>query len=420
MYRSDSEAGSASEAGLTTTSPARKIDPYSEGWKDAGASAVRSALPSLHRSGPRPVASDAVRLPAMWCPLELRTYPGDRQVQERSEEFFRASGFDDLSMQSTKAMGTGRLACMWAPDGTDEGVQLLSDWLMWALLFDDRYCDSGALSRDPTAFNHLVTNMFDLSASAERKRLGDTDFDRFAATFVDIFMRIERIGGAEQVAFLRGAHFQWALGAACGVGDRNGHYLRGLDEHMIVRPLDGAHAAAIHLIEVAAGTWLNAVTRHRGPVRAVTAAAGVLLTVPTDIASYAHEQRQKSLESNIVAILAADHGCPAQEAVDMAYALLEEIMQMFVELTEQLMIDAEPALAHYLRNLSNMVRGTLEWQRLLPRYAYPPEQFADLASGDYAAEALHEIATERLFPPVEPPSSIRWWWDYLRPRSIRT
>ncbi len=370
-------------------------------------------LPSLRRKEVGDVRPEPIRLPPIWCPLPLRARSGDRAVQQQSEKFFAAHGFGDRAMSSAKAMGTGRLACMWAPEGTAEGVQLLSDWLMWALLFDDRYCDAGEVSRDPTAFGHVASRMFEAALAVEREGIGDGEFDGFAAALGDIFARIARIGGAEQALLCSRSQFQWALGAACGVGDRNGNYLRGLEEHLIARPMDGADSVSIHLIEIAEGTWLDSATRLSGPVRAITAAAGLLLTVPTDLASYGHESRQAALESNVVAILAADNDCSVQTAVEMAGALLEEVMQLFVDLRERLAADAGPALRHYLSNLSNMVRGTLEWQRVLPRYACAPEQYADLASGDVAAEPLHEIAAERHFTRVEPPAAIRWWWGYV-------
>ncbi|KZM72625.1 terpene synthase family protein [Nocardia terpenica] len=354
-------------------------------------------------------------IPPIWCPLELRSRAGGIEFQHRSVDFYRRMGFDADSLKSAHDMCTGELACMWAPLGDDEGTQLLADWLMWALLFDDHYCDSGPISRDPTAFNHVAANLMNFALHPERQPLGVEDFDAFAAALADIAARVHTRATPEQVIICLLSHYRWALGAACGVSDRSGNYLRSLDEHMIARGPDGADLADIVLIEIAEATCLDFETRRSPAVRAITDASSVLLSVPTDIASYAREREQRSLESNIVEIIAVRDGLSRQEAVYAACALIEEIMDLFVSLKHKLAASASPGLHRYLEQLSNVIRGTLEWQRRLPRYSanvrgtpgYPD------VSGQLSKDALHTVSEQRLFSGTQPPESIRWWWQFL-------
>jgi hypothetical protein len=147
-------------------------------------------------------------------------------------------------------------------------------------------------------------------------------------------------------------------------------------------------------------------------VRAITNAAGVLLTVPTDLASLAHETEQNSLESNIVEILAKEREIGLQDAVHESCALLEEITQMFLNLRSVLLDLDDASLSQYVNNLSCIVRGTLEWQRHLPRYAYSADEILgtteDLSN---RVVPLHDVSAERQYNSASIPRSIQWWWD---------
>ncbi|NUT53312.1 MAG: hypothetical protein HOV94_39405, partial [Saccharothrix sp.] len=120
-------------------------------------------------------------IPPLWCPLELRVKDGTEEYEERSHAWLERHCLDDRSLARAAATDTGFLACSWAPDGTREGVQLLSDWLVWALLFDDYYCDSGDLADQPAPFNTLIAQMMARALYPELGPTGDRDFDAFAS-----------------------------------------------------------------------------------------------------------------------------------------------------------------------------------------------------------------------------------------------
>ncbi|MGY2062025.1 terpene synthase family protein, partial [Nocardia gipuzkoensis] len=146
---------------------------------------------------------------------------------------------------------------MYSPCGDTEGVQLLSDWIMWAFLFDDRYCDDGPIARDPTAFNHLALNLMNFGLYPEHAPLGIADFDAFAASMSDIVTRVRARTNEAQAAMIALSQLRWAPAAACDVSDRSGGDMRSVDEHMIARRPDGADITTIHLIEISENTWLD-------------------------------------------------------------------------------------------------------------------------------------------------------------------
>ncbi|MGA4959773.1 terpene synthase family protein [Streptomyces lavendulocolor] len=357
----------------------------------------------------------SIAIPPLWCPIDLEVRPGAARVQAGSHAWLERHGLDDRSLRRAAATDTGFLACSWAPTATDEGVQLLSDWLVWALLFDDYYCDSGPHADRPGTFNPLAARMMARALHPETPPTGDAAFDAFGSALADLTVRIHDRAAPELAHLCSLAHYHWAVGAMCGVSDRAAGSLRSVDDHLLIRPPDGGSLLSVHIIEVAEGTVLPARERVRPEVRALTQAAGILLTVPTDLASYAHEQAQGSLESNLVHILGAERSLSAQAATDQVCDLLETVMSFFLAMYSQLRQDADSDLRRYTDHLAHMVRGTYEWQRFLPRYStvLDTPEHPDGTHVSRPDTPLHTITRAPRPAPVHVPAPIAWWWDLL-------
>ncbi|TWD11765.1 hypothetical protein FB570_12335 [Streptomyces sp. T12] len=357
----------------------------------------------------------AITVPPLWCPIDLEVRPGADRVQARSHAWLEQHGLDERSLRRAAATDTGFLACSWAPTATDRGVQLLSDWLVWALLFDDHYCDSGPDANRPDTFNPLAARMMARALYPESPPTGDPAFDAFASALADLITRIHDQAAPELAHLCSLSHYQWAVGAMCGVSDRAARSLRSVEDHLLIRPPDGGSLLSVHLIEVAEGTMLPARDRVRPEVRALTQAAGILLTVPTDLASYAHEHVQGSLESNLVHILGTERSLPAQTATHQACDLLETVMDFFITMTRQLREDTGTDLHRYTGHLTHMVRGTYEWQRFLPRYStvLDTPEHPDGAGVTRPATPLHAVSRVACRTPAPPPAPIAWWWELL-------
>ncbi|MFJ8584310.1 hypothetical protein ACIRD2_06580 [Streptomyces sp. NPDC093595] len=358
---------------------------------------------------------DHIDIPPLWCPLDLRVRDGAAEFDARSLAWLERHGIDERSLKRAAATDTGFLACSWAPDGAEEGVQVLCDWLVWALLYDDHYCDTGPHATRPATFNTIAARMMERALYPATAPTGDAVFDAFAATLGDLMHRVHALADPSLAHLCALAHYQWAVGTMCGVSDRSVDAVRTMEDHLLVRPGDGGSLLSAHMIEVAEGAALPARERVRPEVRAFTQAAGILLTVSTDLPSYLREHRQRSLESNIVHILAVQHSLTPQEAAYEACALLETVMEFFLAMREQLRRDERPALLRYTDQMAHMVRGTYEWQRALPRYTTVLDT-PEVTPGTGIARpatALHDITWEpsRSYPGK--PAPIAWWWTLL-------
>ncbi|MFE8978709.1 hypothetical protein ACFYM7_35605 [Streptomyces cyaneofuscatus] len=357
----------------------------------------------------------SITIPPLWCPLELRVREGVDVFGARSLAWMERHGMDETSLSRAVATDTGFLACSWAPDGTEEGVQALSDWLMWALLYDDHYCDGGPHASQPGTFNTIAARMTARALYPATTATGDLAFDAFAASLGDLIRRIHTFADPALAYLCALAHYQWATGTMSGVSDRSTNSVRTMEDHLLIRPADGASILAGHMIEVADGTALPAHERTRPEVHALTQAAGILLTVPTDLPSYAREQHQQSLESNIVHILAVQHSLSAQDATYQACALLETVMEFFTTMRDQVRKNASMELLRYTDQLANMVRGTYEWQRFLPRYSTVIDlpRTTEAKPATRPETALHGIASTQTRSYATKPAPIAWWWELL-------
>ncbi|MFJ4836245.1 hypothetical protein ACIP79_41110 [Streptomyces sp. NPDC088747] len=357
-----------------------------------------------------------IQIPPLWCPLDLRVRDAVATIDARTLSWLERHGIDERSLQRATATDTGFLACSWAPDGTDDGVQLLSDWLMWALLYDDYYCDAGPHAARPATFNTITARMMTRAVYPVTAPTGDMAFDAFAATLADLMRRIYTLAEPSLAHLCALAHYEWTIGTMCGVSDRSADTVRTMEDHLIIRPMDGAAILAGHLIEVADGTVLPAHERVRPEVQAFTQAAGILLTIPTDLTSYTREHHQQSLESNIIHILAVQHSLSAQEATYKACTLLETVMEFFVAMRQRLRKNASSAMRQYTDQMANLVRGTYEWQRALPRYTTVLDLPDQADSPVVRPEtALHDITSTQTRVFEEKPAPIAWWWELLNP-----
>ncbi|MFF9301816.1 hypothetical protein [Streptomyces sp. NPDC014764] len=358
--------------------------------------------------------SPLIQIPPLWCPLELRVRDGAATIDARTLTWLEHHGIDERSLQRATATDTGFLASSCAPDGSEEGTQLLSDWLMWALLYDDFYCDAGPHASRPDTFNTLAVRMMTRAAYPETAPTGDTAFDAFATALGDILRRVDTLASPELVPLCALAHQHWATGTMCGVSDRAAAAVRTVDDHLLIRPADGGAVPFEYMIEIAEGTALPARERNHPRVLAFTEAAGILVTVPTDLTSYERELRQGNLESNIVHILAVQRSLTAQDAMYEACALLETVMDFFTTMYARLRVDASPALLRYTDQMANMVRGTYEWQRGLPRYTTVLDVPEDAGLPAPRPEtALHEITDVRTRAYGDRLAPLEWWWKLL-------
>jgi hypothetical protein len=358
-------------------------------------------------------SSRLLRIPPIWCPIQSRCGPFFETIQHQTENWLGTMGFDDAVKPRVEAMNTGYLSSVWAPLATATGRQLLSDWLTWILLVDD-HCDTGPVASDTSFLSHSLLALFQRGIHPEVDKTGDEQFDLYARGLTDICRRSRERVGPKSVEAIAVGHYLFAIGSLTAAADREQGRLRTINQHMLERPADGGASASISIVEAACGCGGPGPELRSLPiVRAITAAAELYFCLVTDLPSYDHESADGSLEANAIAIVANEQRCTVPEAVNYVCHLLEEIMALFLALRNRLCEYSAPT-RHYASHLSDIVAGTIEWQRTVPRYSNVTSVLRE-GTAHSSTPPLHDVTSNRQFTPggIEVPESIRWWWTTL-------
>lgn len=95
-----------------------------------------------------------VRIPDMFASIMSfapRINPHYHKVKPEAEKWaVSVLGLDEEEAIRVSKADFTYLAAMWVPDGDEEGLRVVTDWLHWVFYFDDQF-DEGDLKDDPEA-----------------------------------------------------------------------------------------------------------------------------------------------------------------------------------------------------------------------------------------------------------------------------
>ncbi|MFJ1455206.1 hypothetical protein [Nocardia sp. N2S4-5] len=342
-------------------------------------------------------AAPEVTIPPIWCPIEPRVHPQQSQIETAVIEWLNNFEFAPEIRRRGVATRSGSWASRVAPDGDLGRTVIQACWACWAFLFDDQYIDDGSIARVPAECNPLMCRVLHSAVHPET-----ADGEPFSTALTDLVTRY-RSATTSPTLFQHwlSCHYVWLLGSACSVSDRSAGRVRSVDDHMIIGPLDRASALTTTMIEISEGTELPTAERDLPHVRALTGAAHILETCYNDIGSYHREVQQDAPESDLVYLLQTAHHRTPRDAMADAAAMLDRVMTLFLTLRDQCWPTASQQLRRYLTQLSNKIRGNLDFQRETPRYSTGPGPAFDYT----------DHPTDGRLIPVSP--SIAWWWDLV-------
>ena len=186
-----------------------------------------------------------------------------------------------------------------------------------------------------------------------------------------------------------------------------------LNDYLAMRMHTGGLASWATTLNIANGIELTPAQAASGAVRALIEAWSTFCLLLNDLMSFAKETRNGDSSSNVVTVLAHEHGCTTREAIPAAHAICDRIATLFVALHERLLGEAEArhdtAMERFLASLGHTWRGILDWGFRAPRYA---------TGGDPGAAPLQtfpgwaKTPTDVCLDPLPHPS-IAWWWEEL-------
>ncbi|MFJ6651119.1 selina-4(15),7(11)-diene synthase [Streptomyces sp. NPDC091290] len=296
----------------------------------------------------------------------------------------------------------GTFSARILPDGREEVILLLSDFVLWLFGVDDGYCEEGELGHLP---GELAGVLHRLTRVAQTPHTLMLDDDTLAAGLRDLRARVDRYGTPDQAARWVDALREYFFSVVWEAGHRREGSVPGLNDYTLMRLYDGATSVVLPMLEMGHGYELQAYERTSPAVRAAAEMASFIITWDNDILSDHKERHAAGYHLNVLRVLESEHGLTADEALDLAIAQRDRVMCLFMRLYKHLTRVGSPQLRQYVASLTHFIRAAQDWGISSVRYT-TPENPASIPTG------FTDTPTDDSPEPLQIPA-ISWWWEVL-------
>lgn len=292
-------------------------------------------------------------VPPLYCPLLSAIHLDSAAVARRSIDWLASLGL--FEQQGLREQMVRTRAAEWAsriaPFAERHRLQIISDWTHLGFAIDDCRFDAGPLVDRPGELIPLVMRLM-LNLEHLEAPAGDDPFSRGSR---DLSARARGCAPATVVRRWVEGNTECFFAVACLTAYRVAGTMPSLAAYVDLGPRDRAMKLTGSQIELAEGTSLPHDERESPPVRAVTRAANLLVTIGNDLFSFAKEAEYDVLESNIVAVIGHEDGCEPQLAIRKAVALHDRLMCRYLVLRRRIESSAGKALRHHLSQLDHLI-----------------------------------------------------------------
>ncbi|MDQ1010747.1 hypothetical protein QFZ82_005232 [Streptomyces sp. V4I23] len=294
----------------------------------------------------------------------------------------------------------GTFSARILPEGREEVVSLLADFVLWLLGVDDGHCEEGELGHRPGDLAGLRHRLIRVAQNPEAPMMQD---DPLAAGLRDLRMRVDRYGTAGQTARWVDALREYFFSVVWEAAHRRAGTVPDLNDYTLLR-LYGATSVVLPLLEMGYGYELQPHERDRTAVRAAAEMASFVITWDNDIFSHHKERRAPGHYLNALRVLERQ-GMSTEQALTTAIAQRDRVMCLYMRLCGQLSEQGSPQLRRYLRSLSSFIRGAQDWGISSVRYTTPDDP-ANLKP------VFSDTPTDDRHEPLDIPA-VAWWWDLV-------
>ncbi|WP_432250952.1 selina-4(15),7(11)-diene synthase [Streptomyces sanyensis] len=341
-------------------------------------------------------------IPPIYTPVAPAIHPrhADIDVQTAAwAETFRI-GSEELRAKLV-VQDIGTFSARILPEGREEVVSLLADFVLWLFGVDDGHCEEGELGHRPGDLAGLLHRLIRVAQNPEAPMMLD---DPLAAGLRDLRLRVDRYGTPGQTARWVDALREYFFSVVWEAAHRRAGTVPDLNDYTLMRLYDGATSVVLPMLEMAHGYELQPHERDRTAVRAAAEMASFVITWDNDIFSHHKERRGPGYYLNALRVL-EQQGMSTRQALDTAIAQRDRVMCLYVRLAEQLAREGSPQLRRYLASLSHFIRGAQDWGITSVRYTTPDDP-ADLPPvfSDTPTDGRHE--------PLGIPA-VDWWWTLV-------
>ncbi|KAA6212663.1 terpene synthase [Streptomyces albofaciens JCM 4342] len=342
-------------------------------------------------------------VPPTWSPLPPALHPRHLEIEARTTAWAKrfSIGSDELRGRLV-THGIGGFAARILPDGREEVVSLLADFVLWLFGVDDGYCEESDLGHDPGELTGVLHRLLRVAQNPESPTLPG---DSLAEGLRDLRHRVSRYGTAGQAARWIDALREYFFSVVWEASYRRSGAVPSLPDYTLMRLYDGATSVVLPMLEMGHGYELQPHEREHTSVRAAAEMASFIITWDNDIFSHHKESRGTGYYLNVLKVLQNEYGISQDEALTAAIAQRDRVMTLFMRLSAHLRQQGSPQLRQYLHNLGTFIRGSQDWGITSRRYTTPDDP-ARLPS------TLRSTPTDNSRAPLDIPV-ISWWWGLV-------
>jgi hypothetical protein len=341
-------------------------------------------------------------VPPIFSPIPPAIHPRHAEIDVQTAawaETFRIGSEELRGKLVTQDIGT--FAARILPEGRQEVVSLLADFVLWLFGVDDGHCEEGELGHRPGDLAGMLHGLLRVAQNPEAPMMLD---DPLAAGLRDLRLRVTRYGTAGQTARWVDALREYFFSVVWEASHRRAGTVRDLNDYTLMRLYDGATSVVLPMLEMGYGYELQPHERDRTAVRAVAEMASFVITWDNDIFSHHKERSGTGYYLNVLRVLEQE-GLTPERALTTAIAQRDRVMCLFMRLSAYLSEEGSPQLRQYLASLASFIRGAQDWGVSSVRYT-TPEDPANIPS------VFRETPTDDSCKPLDIPA-VSWWWNLL-------
>lgn len=349
------------------------------------------------------MSSNTLPVPSIYSPFPAAIHPRHTAIEHRTTAWansFRI-GPEQLRRSLTQQQ-IGTFAARILPEGREEVVQILADFVIWLFGVDDGHCEDGDLGTRPGDLASVLSRLLRIAQNPEVPIMPK---DPLAEGLRDLRSRIDRHATPAQATRWVDAPREYFLAVVWEAAHRHRKAIPSLSDYVLMRLYDGATTVVMPLLEMAHGYELTPDERDDKRVRAAAETAYFLLCWDNDILSFHKESRTGRYYLNALPVLQREYNLSLGKALTTAIAQRDRVLGLYLRLRDHLLHSASPQLRQYLTSLNHYIRAFQDWGISSSRYTCPDDP-AQLPT------RFRETPTDDSADPLPIPA-ISWWWDML-------
>ncbi|WP_338676696.1 selina-4(15),7(11)-diene synthase [Streptomyces sp. SCSIO 30461] len=335
-------------------------------------------------------------VPPLFSPIAPAIHPNHSGIDVQTAAWAETFRIGSAELRDELAgRSFGSLCARILPEGSEQVVSVLSDFMLWLAAVDEVPDRPGRDGADDAV--GLLHRLIRVAQNPEAPMMDD---DPLAAGLRDLRLRIDRFGTAGQSARWSDALREYFFSVVWEAAHRRAGTLPTLGDYTLMRLYNGATSVMLPLLEMGHAYELQPHERDHPSVRAAAESASFVTTWDRDVFSYHRERLGTGAEAshlNVVRVLEQQHGLAPEDALKLAVRQRDRVMMLFLRLSGSLAERGSPQLRQYLRGLACYIRGAQDWG-----LGSRPELLSVSTFTDTPADDGHE--------PLDIPA-IAWWWE---------